>query len=162
MPKKKTTKKAPAKKAPKKAPKKVKALSTKADGASIQDKILIALNKLFEIAKAQIFDAFKQYVETRMAQDLPALIEHFISLFAETFKAHGITEEELYASLSKEHRDYLKMSAERLEQPSKVTQKKGSVVVESNQAQKNSLDSFEVGDKSSSKEDSVFSDLDIL
>lgn len=152
--------------------------------ASVQDKILIALDKLFEIAKAQLLDMFKTYVETRLAQDLPALIEHFISLFEATFKAHGITEEELYASLSDDHKNYLKMSAERVENPGKVTKKKGVTQVQSEQAQKTTnvkikadsvdveldfdlsddveIDTPEAKPGKKEKPDSVFDDLDIL
>jgi hypothetical protein len=114
MKKKKTVKKeAPKKVVAKKAPAKVKA--PKQAKASFQDAISGALDRLLDLAKAQVYDMFKMYVQTNLHVNMPATLEDFIASWSNTLKTHGITDEELVAALAPHQRDYLLASTKKAE-----------------------------------------------
>lgn len=195
MVKKKTVKATPKKVAPKKAAKKVakfgsaKAVKTltgltkkfevvDASATSVKDLVLEALNKLLEVAEAQMYDAFRQYINAKFAQGLPASLEEFIAVFTKTFAAHGMTEEKLYNSLEESDKDYLMASAKQAEngkasakkeKAAVVTEQKAVTKIQSDQASKIDQDEFSVGNGSktvvteaATGKSSVFSDLDVL
>lgn len=86
-----------------------------ASADTIQDKILIALDRLLEVTKAQLYDAFKQYLEHRMISGLPATLEEFIALFTNSYAIHGITDTELFNSVDDHAKEYLRASAKMIE-----------------------------------------------
>lgn len=121
MKKNKTVKKNPAPKKPviKQKPKKVvKALKTarkwKGD-IDIQNTILNALNHLLDLAKGQLFDMFKMYVQSKTHSDSPATLEDFTTAWSHTLAKHGVSDEELLAALAPHQKEYLFESAKKIE-----------------------------------------------
>lgn len=88
----------------------------KEDGIELVKKIL---NHILELFKASVFDAFKQYVESRINGSLPASIEEFINKFKHSYKLHGITDHQLLSVLDEYEREYVLNStaASPLQQP---------------------------------------------
>lgn len=183
MAKKKTVKKKTA--APKKTAVKKVAAPLK---VSFEDVVLNTLNNLIEIAKAQLFDALKTYIEGKIRVSLPATLDDFMYMVAKTLEVFGITDKDLLESLSPEHVEYLKHSASVLEAGPKgqtiTLVKKGSAVttekpsgthVQNGQADKGSSainpNDFGLGDLAVASESpkgstvasgGVFDSLDIL
>ncbi len=126
MPKKKIVKKVkvvkPAKEKKVKTPKVSK---LEASYASLLKPILAQLIVMFE---ASLLDAFKQYVESRMASSKVASAAEFMAGFKHTIAANNITEERLLSTLDDYELEYLK-NADKVKAPIAVASSKPAPVV---------------------------------
>lgn len=154
--------------------------------------VLEVLNHLLEVAKANLLDTFKQYVQYKIDNGMPALLEEFTSMFSNSFALHGITDTQLVNSLEKDRQQYLVDSAKAVEgsgiksagintnlpntkNPAPpITNQKAETKVQSEQASKIDPNEFSLTPSNgAAKPDlkvvevttakvSVFSDLDVL
>lgn len=113
--------------APKKVVKKTRAprgpnkVKAQESVTGFKDAILTALSHMLDIAKAQVFDAFRGYIESRIRAEKPAALEDFSAAMSHTLKVTGLTDEDLVTALAPDQRDYLLSSAKRYEQKLSTT-----------------------------------------
>lgn len=83
---------------------------TEVKASPFEEQIRSVLSHILELLKASLIDAFKQYVNSRIAGSLPASVEEFINQFKHTTKVHGIADEVLLQSLDEVELEYLSAS----------------------------------------------------
>lgn len=95
-----------------------------------QDKIMIALHRLLELAQAQLYDMFRIYVQSKIGMNLPATLEEFIAAWSTTLAKHGINDGHLINALDPHQKEYLFESAKRIEAGYKASVKKAKAAKE--------------------------------
>lgn len=109
---------APKKTAAKKVVKKVaqaKQADSKVESPSLQETVVAALNNLLELAKANIYDSFRAYVQHKIDVNLPAHLEDFLRTVEKILAVLGIGAEELFNQLKPHQQEYLMKSAKAAE-----------------------------------------------